>query len=338
MSFCRKKSSEGSLSDKKLNERIVETLFHVGLRSRHPLAFWIGDRGPGDGRRVLDVLQPRIGRIAAVVLVPDHGFLAQLARLVHGGTDHFRRKSVVNLDRIYPLRDQAANLRAHLLDGPRVDDVVPIERIRNDAGCSARERPADAVPGHVHARSLDDPVPKHLALRDDPRGRIGRVGDRGDSVAEVHLGHPIPVVDVRFEQSGKDGSAVRLNHFGIRGIGDLSLRPDGPDAVPFHHDDCVLARRCSCSVNEGSALDDQRLLLCVSGNRDPKAEQEAGNDRPNPYLFSLVHSSLSSEPTARQRRCRPVFRKFSGQRFHQFAGARKPTEESPRPEAKFGSL
>src|SRR5215813_10055471 len=110
--------------------------------------------------------------------------------------------------------------------------------------------------GHIHARSFDDAVAEHLALRNDPRRRISGVRDRGDSVAQENGGHPVPEMNMAFKQSGKDRSAVGLNDPRIRWIGDLAFGSHSPNAVAFHDDDRIPERSSSRSVNQGAAFDD----------------------------------------------------------------------------------
>ena len=90
-------------------------------------------------------------------------------------------------------------------------------------------------------------------------------------------------VAMTVDEARQHGPAPDVDHLRARGNRDLAAAPDRLEAIALDHDDRVVDRGTSGSVDQRSALDDQclrpRRKAGRQGSRDQAGGRETGLDR-----------------------------------------------------------
>src|SRR6516225_9077970 len=98
-------------------------------------------------------------------------------------------------------------------------------------------------------------------------------------------------VAMAVDEARQHSPAPDVDHLRARGNCDLAAAADRLEAIALDHDDRVVDRGTSGSVDQRSALDDQRLRprrkAGRQGSRDQAGDRETGLDRADMNAFSF---------------------------------------------------
>ena len=151
-----------------------------------------------------------------------------------------------------------------------LDNPVGIFRFANDAQSATRDRwqrvrrcffrrqadlPAEEIPRPAHSPAVEPLLERRL-----PVVRIAEVINTRDAMGEKHFAVPLPVMNMRVDQAGKNELAASINRFNragcVRGSrGDLCNHPIANENLR------VLDWDAAGPVDERSSADQKRLCM-----------------------------------------------------------------------------